>query len=116
MPNQESYQGSQAQQDIQSIVDPLAYAQRQMRLKASTDRLGQLYGQDPSAFSYRAPSAYAIPGTGQIPQLSTLTGAGQTIAGNLSTADVTAAGTDPTLIGGNSANGAPTAKQSYFKA
>ena len=37
--NRAAYQGALAQQDIQSRVDPLAYAQRQMRLKATTDRL-----------------------------------------------------------------------------
>src|SRR5215471_2749418 len=70
--NQAAYQSAAAQQDIQSRVDPLAYAQRQMRMKAATDRLGQLYSQDPSAFTFRAPSAYTVPGTVDVPALSTL--------------------------------------------
>jgi hypothetical protein len=45
--NQAAYQSASAQQDIQSRLDPQAYAQRQMRLSAATSRLGQLYGTDP---------------------------------------------------------------------
>jgi len=95
--NQAALQSAAAQQDIQSQVDPLAYAQRQMRLKAATDRLGQLYGQNASAFTARAPGAYAIPSMGSVPQLSNLRqGAGQ-IAKNLAIGSVDRSGTNPQL-------------------
>jgi hypothetical protein len=113
--NQAAYQSAVAQRDIQSRVDPLAYAQREMRLKAATDRLGQLYGQDPTAFSFRGPSAYTVPGTADVPALSTLSGAARTMAGNLSLASVNKAGADPTLIKPSQpGNLAPVAAQSYF--
>jgi hypothetical protein len=113
--NQAAFQSAQAQRDIQSRVDPMAYAQREMRLKAATDRLGQLYGTDPTAFSYRAPGAYTVPGTSQIPDLSTLrTGASQ-IAQNLALASVNRAGTDPTLSTPTPTNlSVPVAAKSYF--
>jgi hypothetical protein len=113
--NQAAYQGASAQQDIQSRVDPLAYAQRQMRLKAATDRLGQLYGQDPSAFSFRAPGAYAIPGTSDVASLPTLRGAASDIAANLATGSVDKSGTNPRLqIPAGTALRTPTTSQSYF--
>ena len=90
-------QGAQAQRAIQSQVDPEAYAQREMRLKAATDRLGQLYGQNPSAFSFQAPGAFAMPGAQGSPSLSDLAKMGQTAASNISTASVNAAGGDPRL-------------------
>jgi hypothetical protein len=113
--NQAAYQGAVAQQDIQSRVDPLAYAQRQMRLQAATDRLGQLYGQDPSAFSFRGPSAYAVPGSAATPSLADLQKQGAAIASNLSTAAVSGAGTDPRLVGPKNAQATPAyAGSSYF--
>ena len=112
--NQAAYQGALAQRDIQSRVDPLAYAQREMRLRAATDRLGRLYGTDPSAFTFRAPSAYQVGDTANVPSLSDLSQAGQTIAGNLSMADVNAAGADPRLIAGSAQNIQPPAPRSYF--
>jgi hypothetical protein len=113
--NQAAYQSAAAQQDIQSRVDPLAYAQRQMRLKAATDRLGQLYGTNAGAFSFRAPGAYTVPGTSQVPGLASLQqGAGQ-IASNLSTASVNAQGGNPQLKTPAGTNlSQPTAGQTYF--
>jgi hypothetical protein len=96
---QAAFQGAQQQQDIQSRVDPLAYAQRQMRLKAATDRLGQLYGQDPTAFTFRAPSAYAVPGTADVPGLADLRAQGSAISSQLSTGEVDRSGTNPRLAG-----------------
>ena len=64
--NQAAYQGAVAQRDIQSRVDPQAYAQREMRMQAANKRLGQIYGTDPSAFTFRGPSAYAVPGSSAI--------------------------------------------------
>jgi len=113
--NQAAYQGAVAQQDIQSRVDPLAYAQRQMRLKAATTRLGQLYGQDPSAFSFRGPSAYAVPGTADVPSLPTLRGAASDIAANLATGSVDKSGTNPKLKVPTGVDlRYPTTAQSYF--
>jgi hypothetical protein len=90
-------QGAQQQQDIQSQVDPMAFAQRQMRLKAATNRLGQLYGTDPTAFNYRAPEAYAMPQLSAIPDLGTLAGRSGAIASNLATGSVDRSGSNPTL-------------------
>jgi hypothetical protein len=95
--NQAAMQAASGQQAIQSATDPLAYAQRQMRLKAATDRLGQLYGTDPSAFTYTAPGAFQVAGMGQAPALSNLRqGAGQ-IAQNLALATVDKSGSNPQL-------------------
>jgi|SRR6516162_2142596 len=113
--NQAAYQGAQAQQDIQSRVDPLAYAQRQMRLKAATTRLGQLYNQDPSAFSFRAPSAYTIPGMSNVPPVSQLSSDAATIASNLAVAGVNKGGYDPRLNLGTGADIGQTAAKSYFQ-
>jgi hypothetical protein len=96
--NQAAYQAAQAQQDIQSRVDPQAYAQRQMRMQAANTRLGQLYGQDPSAFTYRAPSAYAVPGTADVASLDALRKMGSAIASNVATASVSSKGTNPQLV------------------
>ena len=101
--NQAALQSARAQQDIQSRVDPMAYAQRQMRMAAANARLGQLYGVNPQSFSYRAPEAYAIPGTSDLPDLGNLQQNAAAIASNLSTASLNKAGGDPRL---NSPNGA----------
>ena len=113
--NQAAYQSASAQQDIQSRIDPMAYAQRQMRMQAATQRLGQLYGQDPTAFSFRAPGAYAIPGSGAVPDLAALTqGSGQ-IAQNLAVASVDKSGGNPQLTRPTGTNlGTSIAPQSYF--
>ena len=90
-------QGAQAQRAIQSQVDPEAYAQREMRLKAATDRLGQLYGQNPASYTFSAPGAFAMPGPSGSPSLADLTRLGQAAASNISTASVNKAGGDPRL-------------------
>lgn len=97
--NQAAYQAAQAQRDIQSRVDPMAYAQREMRLKASTDRLGQLMQTDPSQYAYRTPGAYAMPGTGDVPSLDELRAQSAAAASQLSTAAVDKKGTNPRLVG-----------------
>ena len=113
--NQAALQSAQAQQDIQSRVDPQAYAQRQMRLQSATKRLGQLYGQDPSAFSFRAPGAYTVPGTADVPSLDALRAQGSAIASNLSTGAVDKSGTNPQLVKPtNPTSPALTAAGSYF--
>jgi hypothetical protein len=95
--NQAALQSAQAQQDIQSRVDPMAYAQRQMRMAAANARLGQLYGVNPQAFTYRAPGAYTVPGTSDLPNLADLRANAAAIASNLSTASLNKAGADPRL-------------------
>ena len=95
--NRAALSGAQAQQDIQSSVDPQAYAQRQMRMQAANKRLGQLYGVDPTAFSYSAPGAYAMPSTAGSPDLATLRANAAAIASNISTASVNKSGADPRL-------------------
>jgi len=95
--NRAAMQSAQGQLAIQSQVDPLAYAQRQMRLKAATDRLGQLYGTSPSAFSFSAPGAFVVPGTNAMPSLSSLRGGAADVARNLATASVNYQGANPTL-------------------
>jgi hypothetical protein len=95
--NRAALSGAQAQQDIQSSVDPQAYAQRQMRMQAANKRLGQLYGVNPTAYSYSAPGAYAMPSTASSPDLATLRANAAAIASNISTAGVNKAGADPRL-------------------
>ena len=95
--NQAAYQSAAAQQDMQSRVDPQAYAQRQMRMQAATQRLGQLYGQDPTAFTYRDQGAYSVPGTSSVPSLADLGAMGSAIARNVYTASVDKKGTNPQL-------------------
>jgi hypothetical protein len=114
--NQAAYQGAVAQQDIQSRVDPQAYAQRQMRMAAANKRLGNLYGVDPSQYSFRGPSAYTIPGTADQPNLSDLQKNAAAVASMLSTASVNAAGADPRLNKPTGRTSIPvqTATQSYF--
>jgi hypothetical protein len=77
-------QAAMAQEDIQSRVDPMAYAMRQMNLKSASSRLGKLYGVDPSAFTYRAPAAYGIPSGPQMPKLSDINALSSALAGNVS--------------------------------
>lgn len=113
--NQAAYQSASAQQDIQSRIDPMAYAQRQMRMQSANKRLGQLYGTDPTAFTFRAPGAYAIPGSGATPDLATLTQNAGSIAENLSTASVDKSGGDPQLMTPKGKSLAtPIAAQGYF--
>jgi hypothetical protein len=61
----------------------MAYAIRQMNLKASSGRLGQLYGMDPSAFRYSAPSAFATPTSAQLPPLSSIQALTGAVAANM---------------------------------
>ena len=95
--NQAALQSAQAQRAIQSQVDPLAYQQREMRLQSATDRLGQLYGQNPSAFSYTAPGAFAQPSMAQVPNVATLGAGAGDIAANLRLATVNSSGANPQL-------------------
>lgn len=95
---QAAMQSAQQQQAIQSAVDPQAYAQRQMRMLAANTRLSQIYGMDPSAFTYHAPGAFAVPGTSAVPSLAVLGAQGAGIASNVSTAAVDRSGTNPRLV------------------
>jgi hypothetical protein len=95
--NRAALSGAQAQMDIQSQVDPQAYAQRQLRMNAANKRLGQLYGVNPTAPAYSAPQAYAMPTTASSPDLATLRANAGAIASNISTAGVNKAGGDPRL-------------------
>jgi hypothetical protein len=80
---QTALQGARAQQAIQSQTDPMAYAIRQMNLKAASSRLGQLYGMDPTAFRYSAPSAFATPTSAQLPPLSSIQELTGAVAANM---------------------------------
>jgi hypothetical protein len=113
--NQAAMQAAQAQQDIQSRVDPMAYAQRQIRMQMANQRLGQLAGVDPSMYNFRAPGAYSVPGTADIPPLSALQGNAADIAANIATASVNKAGANPRLNVPQGTNlRYPTMAQSYF--
>jgi len=114
--NQAALSGAQAQRDIQSRVDPQAYAQREMRMQAANKRLGQLYGVDPTGYSFSAPSAYAIPGTADTPALRQLVANAQAVASNLSIGSVNKAGADPRLAGPKNQKDIlyPTATSSYY--
>lgn len=96
--NQAALQGARAQMDIQSRVDPQAYAQRQMRMDMANKRLGKIAGVDPTSVNYRSPDAYAIPGTNATPDLATLQSMGQNVASNLSFGSVNSHGDNPQLI------------------
>src|SRR5262252_5621345 len=58
--NQAAYQSAAAQQDIQAKLDPMAFAQRQMRMQLANQRLGQLGGLDPNAYGFNAPGVYDV--------------------------------------------------------
>lgn len=91
-------QSAQQQMDIQSSVDPQAYAQRQMRMNSANARLGKLYGVDPTAFKYAAPSnTYGMPGTADLPDITALSRNARAIASNLSTGAVNKSGANPVL-------------------
>lgn len=96
--NQAALSGAKAQQAVQSEVDPMAYAQRQMRMQAANDRLGKIYGMDPSTFKYSAPDAFQTGSTSNVPALTDLSQTGRTMASALSLADVNGAGRDPHLM------------------
>ena len=91
-------QGAQQQMDIQSSVDPQAYAQRQMRMNAANKTLGRLYGTDPTAYKYNTPgNTYSIPGSADLPNPVTLSQNARALAGNLSVGAVNGAGANPVL-------------------
>lgn len=90
-------QAARQQMDIQSSVDPQAYAQRQMRMNAANQRLGALYGVDPKAYSYSAPGAYVVPGTADLPNIDQLQQNAAAIASRLSTGGLSSRGTNPVL-------------------
>lgn len=115
--NEAALQGAQAQKDIQSRVDPMAYAQREMRLQSATNRLGKLYGVDPSAFTYRAPSAYQVADMRNVASLGDLASTSGLIAKHLYTSGVSSKGDNPYLIGSGANINAPvqtTPVRSYF--
>jgi hypothetical protein len=95
---QAALQGAQQQQAIQSQVDPMAYAQRQMRMAAANQRLGQLTGQNPSAITYRAPDAFAMPQMSNLSGLAALRAQGAGAASQLSTGAVDRSGANPSLV------------------
>ena len=113
--NQAALQGAKAQMDIQSQVDPQAYAQRQIRMNMANKRLGQLAQIDPQTIGYSAPSAYTVPGSSSLPSLAALKANANAVASQLSTASVNKAGADPRLS--NPAAGGipyPTYNKSYL--
>ena len=105
--NQGAYQSAMAQRDIQSRVDPQAYAAREMQMQAANKRLGQIYGVDPSAFTFRAPQAYQVPGSSATPSLADLQANANAIASNVSTASVNRQGADPNLVSPSNPQGLP---------
>jgi hypothetical protein len=114
--NQAAYQSAAAQRDIQSRIDPQAYAQREMRMQAANRRLGQIEGTSPGAFTFRSPQAYAVPGSSATPSLADLQANAGAIASNLSTASVDQQGANPQLVSPNNPQGLPQAiaPQSYY--
>ena len=105
-------QSAQQQMDIQSSVDPQAYAQRQMRMNAANARLGKLYNVDPTAFAYNTPGdTYSVPRPSDLPDLGQLKANAAAIASQLSTADVNKQGTNPVLKGPRSAKSLPYPQQ-----
>jgi len=112
--NRAALQSAQGQMAIQSQVDPLAYAQRQMRLKAATDRLGQLYGTSPSAFTFTAPGAFQTTGTTAVPALGAMAQQARDVASNLSLGRVSSTGTNPTLYQNNPQGVTPTIGAGYY--
>lgn len=96
--NRAAKQGAQAQMDVQSSVDPQAYAQRQMRMNAANQTLGKLYGTDPTSYRYQDPgNTYAIPSTSDLPNVQNLARNARSIAANLSVGAVNKQGTTPVL-------------------
>jgi hypothetical protein len=68
--NRAALRGAQAQRDIQSQVDPMAFQQREARLDAANQRLAQVLGVPLEDYSYVAPeSAYAVPTAEDLPDL-----------------------------------------------
>lgn len=114
--NQAALRGAQAQMDIQSRVDPQAYAQRQLRMNAANKKLGRLYGADPTTPSYSAPEAYAIPGTADSPDLGQLQANAAAVASRLSTASVDKSGGNPQLSNPKKSKDLPYAQaaQGYY--
>jgi hypothetical protein len=91
-------QGAQQQMDIQSSVDPQAYAQRQMRMNAANKVLGRLNNVDPTAYAYNTPSnTYSLPGSGDLPDPIALARNARAVASNLSVGAVNKSGTNPVL-------------------
>jgi hypothetical protein len=103
-------QAAQQQMDIQSSVDPQAYAQRQMRMTAANKALGRLYGVDPTSPRYNTPgNTYSMPGSADIPDPQLLAQNARALASNLSIGSVNSAGANPTLRGPNNAKALPYA-------
>src|SRR4029077_17917595 len=91
-------QGAQQQMDIQSSIDPQAYAQRQMRMNAANQRLGELYNVDPKAIGFPGNgNAYTVPGGDDLPDPTALARNARALASNLSVGAVNKAGADPVL-------------------
>ena len=114
--NQAAYQGALAQRDIQSRVDPQAYAQREMRMQSANKRLGDLYGVDPKGYSFSAPQAYAVPGMDASPSMDQLQQLGAAVASRLSVGSVNKAGADPQLLAPSNVIGTfpTTTTKSYY--
>jgi hypothetical protein len=91
-------QAAQQQMDIQSSVDPQAYASRQMRMNAANQRLGRLYGVDPTGYKYNTPSnTYSIPGSADLPDPIALARNAQSLSKMLSIGAVNKAGANPVI-------------------
>lgn len=106
--NQAALQSAQAQQAIQSSVDPQAYAQRQMRMNAANKRLGRLYGVDPTAFGYSAPAnTFNVAQANQLPDINQLQANAAALSSMLSTASVDKSGANPALNAPNNPQALP---------
>ena len=85
-------QGAQQQMDIQSSVDPQAYAQRQMRMNAANQTLGRLDGVNPNVPADNARAILIQSGTADLPDPTALARNARAIASNLSVGAVNKTG------------------------
>ena len=76
-------QQAQANQAIQYQTNPQAYQGRQMAMAGANARVGNLYGVNPSQYTFSAPGAFQMPSTSMLPNLSSVSAMDQAIAKEL---------------------------------
>lgn len=85
-------QQASANQAIESATNPQAYQARQMAMAGANARMGSLYGVSPHGYHYSDPNAFALPATGMLPSLSSVSPLAQAIAQNLGSVKIGSGG------------------------
>ena len=81
-------QQAQANQAIEYQTDPQRYEGQQMAMAGANARMANLYGVNPSQYTFSAPQAFQMPSQSMLPNLSSVSAMDQAIARQLGSVQI----------------------------